>query len=218
VRGPLPPPASAPAWAEPRRGLPAQLARAVTLSRWHEGPACQCLLPPFLSSSSRRRRDFPSFLHRPNPPPNLFPSLLYRCLRAIKTESPRLPAPYSSTNRSLNTPWWLRSNHRLHRPPLRAACAPCFIPGHDSALGEFAFELSTRRCSPFAFSCSVARVSLLRPWRRRGRVTVGSVPAGASPVLPRSNLDRWFWIRWSKLEDTDSAGVFAKETLCFSID
>jgi hypothetical protein len=32
ARGPLPPPASAPAWAEPRRGLPAQFARAASLS------------------------------------------------------------------------------------------------------------------------------------------------------------------------------------------
>jgi hypothetical protein len=93
-----------------------------------------------------------------------------------------LPLHHIPTRSIGTTPRRHCSEHRRDRPPLRAACSPCFIPGHDSALGELAMPFSLSLCFPFVSSCSVARDRLSRPWRRRGESPSGPVPAGAPPA------------------------------------
>jgi hypothetical protein len=110
--------------------------------------------------------------------------------RAIKTGPPHLPASHPPTNRSSIVPWWPRPKHRPSRPPLRAARSPWFISGLGFALGEFVLKLSTRRCSPFAISCSIARDGPLRPWHRRGEAPSGLFWPERRRPPPRSNLDR----------------------------
>jgi hypothetical protein len=55
--------------------------------------------------------------------------------------------------------------------------------------------------------------SQVRPWCRRGTRRRATVPARAPPVFPRSDLERPNQIQRPGLEDTGSAGNFAKESL-----
>jgi hypothetical protein len=113
---------------------------------------------------------------------NLRAFLVSSRLRTIKTE-PRMIPPSS---RLIGSRFGARElghrEHEIHRPPLQAARAHCFIPGHDSALGEFALKLSTCRYLCFVISCTTERVRLhpaMAPPREARRRLI---PTGAPPV------------------------------------
>jgi hypothetical protein len=154
-----------------------------------------------LSKNGRRR----FLLHRSEAAANLRAFLVSSRLRTIKTE-PRVIPPSS---RVFGSRFGARElghrEHEIHRPPLKAARAHCFVPGHDFALGEFALKLSTCRCFCFAISCTTERDRLhpaMAPPReaRRRLFPTGAPPdtssirSGPSDLNPTARIRRYRFV------------------------
>jgi hypothetical protein len=114
---------------------------------------------------------------------NLRSFLVSSCFRAIKRDPRTIPPrshPFGaalvvSTRHCRSSASTVR--HRELAAAFRSSSGPIF------ARGELAMPFSLSLCFSFVSSCSVARGSRLRPWRRHGMLPSGPIPVKAPPAL-----------------------------------